>query len=136
MIDLHTTRTALIVTANLLRVPTERRTPLELALQAGVLEMWEQAAPELRRTLLLQAAWEARGQFTGEANDDAARYAGFFAEAAADAASYGVIRRDDFVHPLSPPFLTAQSLAFDREDIPVSLVVTLLLAQRIAGRWR
>ncbi|MFD8022543.1 hypothetical protein ACFXJO_13180 [Streptomyces lavendulae] len=135
MFDLFTTRTALTVTANLLRVPTEHRTPLELATHAGLLDMWTQSAPEPRRMLLLQAAWEARGRFTGEADDDAARYAGYFSEAAAEAAANGVGARAEFVHLITPPFLTAQSLTFDRDDIAVSLVTTLLLAQHIPGRW-
>ncbi|MGP3685847.1 hypothetical protein ACTVZO_14225 [Streptomyces sp. IBSNAI002] len=134
-LDLYATRTALIVTANLLRAQAEHRTPLELATQARVLEMWKQATPELRRILLLQAAWEARGRFTGEADDDAARYAGYFSDAAADAAANGATDRTDFVHLITPPFLTAQSLAFDREENAVSLVATLLLAQHIPGRW-
>ncbi|MFE5717657.1 hypothetical protein [Streptomyces erythrochromogenes] len=134
MIDLFATRTALIVTANLLRVPAERRTPLELATQGGVLDMWEQAAPELRRTLLLQAAWEARGRFTGEAEDDASRYAGFLADAAAQAPE-GDYPRDDFAHLRSPAFSVASSLAFDRDDLKIALSATLLLAVRIPGRW-
>ncbi|MEV6678552.1 hypothetical protein AB0N09_17085 [Streptomyces erythrochromogenes] len=133
--DLLATRTALIVTANLLRMPTEHREPLELATHAGVLEMWEKAVPELRRMLLLQAAWEARGRFTGEADDDAARYAGYFSDAAAAAAAGGMTERADFVHLAAPPFLTAQSLAFDRDESAVSLVATLLLARHIPGRW-
>ncbi|WKV74126.1 hypothetical protein AW27_023065 [Streptomyces sp. PCS3-D2] len=133
--DLLATRTALIVTANLLRAPAEHRSPLELATQGGVLWMWERATPELRRILLLQAAWEARGRFTGEADDDAARYAGYFSDAAAEAAASGVAERTNFVHVATPAFMAAQSLAFDRDENAVSLVATLLLAQRIQGRW-
>ncbi|MCY0931157.1 hypothetical protein OTB20_34245 [Streptomyces sp. H27-H1] len=135
MLDLYMTRTALIMGANLLRVPSERRTPLELAKDGGLLGMWQQAAPETRRMLLLQAAWEARGAFLGEADDDALRHAAYLADAADSAALGGMTQRTDFVHLLGPHYLLAQSLAFDLDDMETSLVATLTLATRIPAGW-
>ncbi|MFD8978642.1 hypothetical protein [Streptomyces sp. NPDC059564] len=135
VLDLYMTHTALITAAKLLRVPSERRTPLELAKDGGLLELWEQTGPETRRTLLLQAAWEARGTFLGEADGDALRYAAFLAEAADSAARGGMTQRGDFAHLISPHFLVAQSLAFDREDLETSLVATLTLAVHMTSGW-
>lgn len=135
MFDLYRTRTALITAATLLRVPAERRTPLELAKDGGLLELWKDITPETRRTLLLQAAWEARGAFLGEAEDDALRYAAYLAEAADAAARAGMTKRADFAHLNSPHYLVAQSLAFDRDDLEISLVATLTLAVHMSAGW-
>ncbi|MER7512230.1 hypothetical protein ABTX82_28305 [Streptomyces lavendulae] len=134
--DLLATRTALVVIANLMHSPAERRSPLALAAAGGLLELWDAATPETRRILLLQAAWEARGRFTGEAEDDAARYAGYLAAAAATAAEDGAHDRSHFTHAHSPHFSVASSLAFDRDDLKTSLATALLLAAHIPGDWK
>lgn len=133
MIDLYVTRAALIVTARLLNTSSERRSPLELARDGGLLEMWSDARPEVRRTLILQAAWETRGRFTGEADDDAARYAGFLADAAALCAEGGYTW-DGFAREYTPAFCTASSLALDWDDLETALATTLLLWMHIPGR--
>ncbi|MDJ0386125.1 hypothetical protein [Streptomyces sp. G-G2] len=97
--------------------------------------MWQRVAPETRRMLLLQAAWEARGAFLGEADDDALRHAAYLAEAAESAARGGMTQRTDFVHLLSPHYLLAQSLAFDLDDVETSLAAALMLATRISTGW-
>ncbi|MFE2527462.1 hypothetical protein ACFXEL_24825 [Streptomyces sp. NPDC059382] len=135
MLDLHTTRTALIVAAALLRAPDERRTPLQLAKDGGLLELWAQTGPETRRALLLQAAWEARGAFLGDAEDDALRYAAYLSEAADAAARGGMTERSDFAHLHGPHFLVAQSLTFGLDDLEISLVAALTLAVHMSSGW-
>ncbi|MGW0897670.1 hypothetical protein ACWD0G_11845 [Streptomyces goshikiensis] len=135
MLDLYMTRAAVTMTANLLRMPAECRPPLQLAADAGLTELWRHAAPETRRTLLLQAAWEARTAFLADADDDAHRYAAYLAEAANISDQRGATRRE-FTDRMDPHFLLAQSLAFDLSDLDTSLVAVLTLAIRIPAGWQ
>ncbi|MER6391242.1 hypothetical protein ABT236_22595 [Streptomyces sp. NPDC001523] len=136
MLDLYVTRTAVLMAANLLRVPSERRSPLQFATDAGLTELWRHAAPETRRMRLLQAAWEARTAFLGDADDDAHRYAAYLAEAANAAHQRGATRREEFTDRMDPHFLLAQSLAFDVLDLDISLIAVLTLAVRVPAGWQ
>ncbi|GHE09203.1 hypothetical protein [Streptomyces alanosinicus] len=99
----------------------------------GFSSLWAFSSPEVRRYLLLLVAWEARDT---AANDNqypstAGQYAQAFTQYAAEWARQNPgSTADAFCTGQHSAYIAAGSLAFDRDDLEVSLETALLLSAR------
>ncbi|GGX50982.1 hypothetical protein [Streptomyces noursei] len=106
----------------------------------GLSELWRFTAPEIRRHLFLTTAWESRDLPVDDlgASTAAPQYASAFTlYAKAWATEYPDTDIDAFCTQHHSARLAASSLAFDRDDLTVSLETALLLTIRtpIPEQW-
>ncbi|MEU3742927.1 hypothetical protein AB0E78_38465 [Streptomyces sp. NPDC032198] len=99
----------------------------------GLPSLWSLTRPEVRRQLLLLAAWEARTATADELGSptSAGQYAWAFTQyASAWAEQHPEGDAEQFYAGPHPARHAASSLAFDRDDFLVSLETALLLCSR------
>jgi hypothetical protein len=102
-------------------------------------ELWYVTEPEVRRHLLLLAAWEARTAAWSEpcADGTAGRYAREFAQCAFSWAMVHPGEEEEaFCTGEHPAAFAASSLAFDRDDLLVSLATAFQLIDRATPKDR
>ncbi|MEU1015387.1 hypothetical protein [Streptomyces sp. NPDC005898] len=96
----------------------------------GLYSLWARVSPEVRRDVLLRTAWEARAAQAGQAEtlSTAFQYVRVFTRYAAEwAQQYPEGSRPSFCSGMHSAHIAASSLAFDRDDLKVSLEAALLL---------
>ncbi|WP_327356296.1 hypothetical protein [Streptomyces sp. NBC_01304] len=100
----------------------------------GLPKLWALTSPEARRHVLLLAAWEARDATAAELESptSAGQYAWAFTQYASSWASSTRGNSDAFCAGPHSARHAASSLAFDRDDLLLSLQTALLLASRAA----
>ncbi|MFG2143699.1 hypothetical protein ACGFRG_05800 [Streptomyces sp. NPDC048696] len=127
---------ALTTTSQLLALTPDRNALRAFATDPTLNSSWERTAPEVRTVVLLAAAWQARQADRtpiSRGGDLEQHYAVELAKAAHEwADQYG---SDDaaftaFINTPAAGRLLASSLAFDRDDTPLSLLVVLTLTAR------
>ncbi|MER6548194.1 hypothetical protein [Streptomyces sp. NPDC001250] len=99
----------------------------------GFPSLWALTSPEVRRYLLLLVAWEARGTTADENQtpSTARQYAWAFTQHAAEwAKQHPDGTAAAFCTGRHSAYIAAGSLAFDRDDLEVSLDTALLLTAR------
>jgi hypothetical protein len=100
----------------------------------GLPNLWSLTSPEVRRQVLLLAAWEARTATAAELESptSAGQYAWAFTQCASSWAEQHPDGDGFCAGPHSARHV-ASSLAFDRDDLLVSLETALLLCSRAAA---
>lgn len=105
----------------------------------ALVNLWTLTSPEVRQYTLLLAAWEARTAGWNEQRSDGVegRYAREFTQCAS---SWTALRPGEeaeaFCTGQHPAAFATSSLAFDRDDLLVSLATALLLIDRATPKER
>lgn len=109
--------------------------PARAALDAGASRLWAEAEPEVRACILLSAAFGAgRGPAPTVSDKMHPHVASYVEDFHQYAAAFGADQSEAFHGPAFPAMplpgqagALASSLGFDREDLPISIGVALVL---------